>query len=444
MQLFINTNNLMKKFVGFLALNLVVGFACAQNIHKTITKPYVDRLIKTLSSNEMQGRMTFTPGIEKAATFIENEFKAIGLAPLPGQQSFRQTFYRYQITPKSTSVTIDGEAVPSNNIAVANNKAANTSFDHTTAWIKIDTTKDFISQYRNIMRSNKKQLVLVDGKFAGVFAQLKASLANSASIGEEDLAKEGKPVVLVLGKDTVANSFKVDLENTLTKTALFNVVGVLPGKSKAKELVVFSGHYDHMGIVSPKNGNSIMNGADDDASGTAAVIALAKHYKQTNSNQRTLIFTAFTAEEIGGFGARYFSKQLNPNDVTAMFNIEMIGKESKFGKNAAFITGYEKSDFGKILQKNLAGTPFSFHPDPYPEQNLFYRSDNATLASLGVPAHTISTDQIDTDKLYHSVDDEYETLDIDNIMATIKAIAKSATSIVAGKDTPSRIPPLKK
>jgi Zn-dependent M28 family amino/carboxypeptidase len=125
----------------------------------------------------------------------------------------------------------------------------------------------------------------------------------------------------------------------------------------------------------------------------------------------------------------------------AMFNIEMIGKVSKFGTNTAWITGYERSDFGEILQKNLQGTPFQFKPDPYPEQNLFYRSDNATLARMGIPAHSISTDQIDIDKLYHSVDDEFESMDIQNITSTIRAIALSAKSIVSGRETPRRIDP---
>jgi Zn-dependent M28 family amino/carboxypeptidase len=195
--------------------------------------------------------------------------------------------------------------------------------------------------------------------------------------------------------------------------------------------------------VKAVDGDAIANGADDDASGTTAVISLARYYKKLNNNERTLVFVAFTAEEIGGYGARYFSSQLNPEDVVAMFNIEMIGKESKFGKNAAFITGYDKSDFGEILQKNLEGTDFKFHPDPYPSQNLFYRSDNATLAALGVPAHTISTVQIDTDKFYHTVKDELETLNVSNIYSTIKAIALSARSIISGTDTPKRIPKLK-
>ncbi|MES2807376.1 MAG: M28 family peptidase, partial [Bacteroidota bacterium] len=132
------------------------------------------------------------------------------------------------------------------------------------------------------------------------------------------------------------------------------------------------------------------------------------------------------------------------DQTVAMFNIEMIGKPSKFGQNSAFITGYERSDFGAILQKNLEGTAFKFHPDPYTEQNLFYRSDNATLARLGVPAHSISTDQIDTDKLYHSVKDEFSSLDVANIVSTIKAIALSSRGIVAGKDTPTRVAKLER
>src|SRR5690606_3561405 len=120
-------------------------------------------------------------------------------------------------------------------------------------------------------------------------------------------------------------------------------------------------------------------------------------------------------------------------------NIEMIGKHSKFGKNNAFITGYQYSDFGKILRENLKNSEFKFYPDPYPDKNLFYRSDNASLAELGVPAHTISSVQIDKDKLYHTVEDEIETLDIENITSIIKAIAIISNSIISGQDTPTRI-----
>jgi Iap family predicted aminopeptidase len=94
---------------------------------------------------------------------------------------------------------------------------------------------------------------------------------------------------------------------------------------------------------------------------------------------------------------------------------------------------------GKLLQKNLSGSAFTFYPDPYTEQNLFYRSDNATLARLGVPAHTISTSKMDSEPNYHKPSDQFETLDMDNMTEIIKAIAKSAQTIVSGKDTPTRV-----
>ena len=174
------------------------------------------------------------------------------------------------------------------------------------------------------------------------------------------------------------------------------------------------------------------------------MIELAKYFKKLHNNARTLIFVAFTVEEIGEFGSQHFATTVDPDKVVAMFNIEMIGKPSKFGENSAFITGYERSSFGAILQKNLAGTTFKFYPDPYPGQDLFYRSDNASLAEVGVPAHTISTDQIDIDKYYHTVKDELSTLDVGNIVSTIKAIALSSRTIVSGADTPTRVPKLEK
>ena len=207
-------------------------------------------------------------------------------------------------------------------------------------------------------------------------------------------------------------------------------------------MVIFSAHYDHLGIGKPNEaGDSIYNGANDDASGTTAVITLAKYFGKRKNNERTIVFVAFTAEEVGEFGSAYFSKKMNPNQVVAMFNIEMIGTESKWGKNSAYITGYDKSDMGNILQKNLINTPFKFYPDPYPQENLFLRSDNAQLAKLGVPAHTISTSKMDSEKFYHQLGDEIGTLDLNNMTEIIRSIGLSAGSIISGKDTPTRVVP---
>lgn len=217
-----------------------------------------------------------------------------------------------------------------------------------------------------------------------------------------------------------------------------NVIGILLGKSRPEEYVVFSAHYDHLGIK--KNGDDkVFNGANDDASGTTAVIALAKYFKELNQNERTIIFVAFTGEEVGGYGSKFFSENIDSNKVIAMFNIEMIGTESKWGKNSAYITGFEKSDFGTILQQNLKNSNFNFNPDPYPNQQLFYRSDNARLAALGVPAHTISTSKMDVEPNYHKLSDEVSTLDLENMTEIVKSIAISSQTIINGKDTPTRV-----
>ncbi|MEL1240800.1 M20/M25/M40 family metallo-hydrolase [Flavobacterium flavipallidum] len=217
-----------------------------------------------------------------------------------------------------------------------------------------------------------------------------------------------------------------------------NVVGVLKGKTKPDEYVIFSAHYDHLGLNKDSE-DKVFNGANDDASGVTAVITLAKYFKKKGFNDRTIVFVAFTAEEIGGYGSKEFSKSIDAAKVVAMFNIEMIGTESKWGKNSAYITGFEKSNFGGILQQNLKDSRFNFYPDPYPDQNLFYRSDNARLAAMGVPAHTISTSKMDVEPNYHKASDEVSTLNLDNMTEIIKAIAISSNTIVNGKDTPTRV-----
>lgn len=430
--------NILKIQSGIAAL-LLFASCTVQRPEPTVQQDEITRIINTLASDEMQGRATFTPGIDKAASFIEAEFRKIGLQPLAGENDFRQEFNVTRITPASVSVTIDGKSIDAANVIIMTEKTllemSNTSGS---SLMKIAAGDQFAQKYTAALGLKIPTLVLVDESHATMFKRVQSRAARGRMVEKMD---GGAGIVFVLGQ-TEANTFDVKANSKIETLSLFNVAGMIPGKSKEKELVLFSAHYDHLGMIASVEGDSIANGADDDASGTTGVISLAKYYKQLKNNERTLVFVAFTAEEIGGFGARYFSSKLNPDDVVAMFNIEMIGKESKFGKNTAFITGYERSDFGEILQKNLAGTDFKFHPDPYPTQNLFYRSDNATLAALGVPAHTISTDQIDSDKFYHTVNDEVETLDAANIRATIKAIALSARSIVAGADTPKRIPKL--
>jgi hypothetical protein len=433
----------MKKILTLLALLAVSAGGFAQDVDKMIKQDDVERIIKTLSADDMQGRGTFTPGIEKAAQFIEGEYKQIGLQPMEGNSGYRQNFSMIKTVPVKSEVTINGTAIAADNVAVSGGAAFSWSKMDDAEVLKVTPDKDLRKEYMSALQSGKNMLILVDPKFEGLFKRIHGRSAGG-SVAFKGTEPKKTALVFVLGTFDDVKSFTANYEVKSQELPLFNVAGIIAGKTKPNEYVVFSGHYDHLGIIAPVKGDSIANGADDDASGTTAVITLAKYYKKLNNNARTLIFVAFTAEEIGEYGSQYFAKTVDPDKVVAMFNIEMIGKASKFGQNSAFITGFDRSDFGTILQKNLEGTSFKFYPDPYPDQDLFYRSDNASLARVGVPAHTISTDQIDIDKLYHTVGDEFSTLDVGNITSTIRAIALSSRTIVAGTDTPKRVPKLER
>ena len=423
----------MNKFIICFCFTVL---ACHSQAQKDISVKEVGRIESVLAADELKGRKAGSPEIEKAASFIADEFKKTGLQAVQGN-SYLQEFF--MIRPRLTSVKgeIDDKELDAKDI-IAITMQAELKIDEKSGYgiETIKSVEDIRARVQQIMGAKKNSVVFVDTSFGKPFPRL---AGFKRPVFKSDI-KDNENIIFILGSYQ-PKTFKIKAEQSLEETRYANVVGVLPGKSRKNEYVIFSGHYDHIGTGKPVNNDSIYNGANDDAAGTTAVILLAKYFKERNNNERTLVFAAFTAEEIGGFGSQYFSKQYDPAAVIAMFNIEMIGTESKWGKNSAYITGFEKTDMGEILQKNLQGTSFTFHPDPYKEENLFYRSDNATLARLGVPAHTISTSKMDNEPNYHQLTDEVKTLDMENMARIIEAIAQSSKTIVSGKDTPSRVKP---
>jgi hypothetical protein len=418
--------------VLIVAFFLGVAIECiAQNIDGIINAKEVERIEKVLSSDEMRGRKTFSPEIDKAADFISAEFKAAGLQVPGNNTGFKQEFALVRPEFISVKGEMDDKELDPKNIMVVTTKKE-LEIDEKSGY-EITSLKAGLNLTREgsrLARSGKNLVVLVDESYANDFARL-------ANLKRQMFSMPTSTVFILT--NSIPKEFKVKAEHEIAEQKLANVVGIIPGKSRKDEYVIFSAHYDHVGIGKAENGDSIYNGANDDAAGTTAVITLAKYFKALGNNERTLVFAAFTAEEIGGFGSQYFSRQYDPAKVVAMFNIEMIGTESKWGRNSAFITGYEKTNMGEILQRNLEGSSFTFQPDPYPQQQLFYRSDNATLARLGVPAHTISTAKMENEPHYHKPSDEIETLDMQNMAEIIKAIALSSKTIISGKDSPTRV-----
>jgi len=428
----------MKK--SFLLLSVLFHslYSCSPNIESIINVEEVERIEKTLSSDEMGGRGIFTAELDKAADFIASEFEESDLGFLAGSKSYFQSFTTIKSVPDDIVGKLDSETLTPENVIV-NSTSAEIYVNSLSEYEVIIVSKDdiFNQVVFPLLRMEKNLLVLIDTAHSTNTPRLVRSSSRPKFPTEFSQ-------IFIFTTNLNPKAIQLQIKNRVEEDTLKNVVAVIPGKTKQDEYVVFGAHYDHIGIGKPDaDQDSIYNGANDDAAGTTAVIMLAKYFKKFRDNERTLIFVAFTAEESGGFGSTYFSKQLDPDQVVAMFNIEMIGTESKWGTNSAYITGFEKSDMGEILKRNLSDSKFHFEPDPYPKQNLFYRSDNRTLAALGVPAHTISTSKMDEapndEPNYHKPSDEIETLDMVNMTEIIKAIAISSKSIVSGKDTPTRV-----
>lgn len=401
-----------------------------------IERADVERVITTLAADSMLGRQAFTPAADRAAAFVRAEFAAIGLEKLDGLDDYLEPFSVYAFTPQIAVVRLNGRTVPPDQTIVS---AAGDSLHWRTGdsvrVVVVGPRDDPMQALRTAFEQRGNVLALVNTRHREAFARIKGFLSGPTRGVER---KAARARVLVLTGETAARTFRVDAANAVEQVPAANVVGMIPGRRR-DQIVVFSAHYDHIGIQRAVKGDSIANGANDDASGTTAVIELARYFKASGTPERTLVFVTFTAEEAGGFGSQYFSRQLDPNRIVAMFNIEMIGKPAASGRNHAWITGFERSSLGKILQDAVRGTHYVFEPDPYPKEDLFYRSDNATLARLGVPAHSISTTPIDVDQDYHRVTDEVRTLDLDQLTNTIRGIAAGAASIISGKATPTRV-----
>jgi Zn-dependent M28 family amino/carboxypeptidase len=401
-----------------------------------IDRKNVSEILETLSSDEMRGRQALTPDIDRAADVIIAEFEEIGLGHFGNLASYRQEFAIEEYSITEANAVVNGRVLPTSDHFgfVKDEEISWEPGSVSTASITADDT--FPAGFRQLSSSDENLLVFVDEAHEDIFRRYQTyfSQRHSRAMASDSSAS----VYFVISQPT--DNYAITAQTDRNEHVLANVIGKIDG-NRQDEVVLFSAHYDHIGIQNAVQGDSIANGANDNASGVTAVIELARHFASKQKPERTLLFVGFTAEEMGGYGSQYFSSQLNPDNIVAMFNIEMIGKPAVSGPNTAWITGYDRSTFGELLSASASETSYEFYPDPYPSQNLFYRSDNATLARLGVPAHTISTTPIDVDPDYHQVSDEYETINISHLTNTIKAIARAAEGIVSGEDTPSRVDP---
>jgi Zn-dependent M28 family amino/carboxypeptidase len=256
-------------------------------------------------------------------------------------------------------------------------------------------------------------------------------------LGSEGIETAATYIEKVFKKSNIKPYFESYRDSFKVKDLVgYNIVGFIEGNDpKLKsEVVIIGAHYDHIGVIKPVGNDSIANGANDNAAGTSAVLALAEYFSKERTNKRSLIISLFSGEEMGLLGSRHLANRLkNANiDLYAMFNFEMIGVPFKDRDYLAFVTGYDLSNMAQVLNAYLGAKVFG-KSDVAVKYNLFKRSDNYPFyEAFQVPCQTISSCDLSNFDYYHHVDDEVDKLDFQFmsllIDKMIPALEKSCNS----------------
>ena len=225
-----------------------------------------------------------------------------------------------------------------------------------------------------------------------------------------------------------------------TTYQLQNIVGYLEGTDPVlkNEFVLFGAHHDHVGVRGEEEDN-IYNGAEDNATGTAAVISLAQYFAQARNNKRSLIFATFTAEERGLVGSRHLAANLpiEADQLVSMVNFEMIGKPAPDGSWTLTVLGPEKSTLDEIFMEALdEDSPISLVRPLESQARYFNGSDNVAFHAQGFITTTLASPNSFDDPYYHSPNDHYEYLNIDYMSSVIRAVVDFTEPLISGEATP--------
>ena len=231
-----------------------------------------------------------------------------------------------------------------------------------------------------------------------------------------------------------------DPEATPMTYELQNIVGYVEGTDPAlkDEYILFGAHHDHLGVRGEEEDN-IYNGADDNAAGTTAVIALAEYFAAAHNNKRSLIFATFTAEEKGLIGARHLAANLpiENSQLVCMINFEMIGKPAADGSWNLMYLGPALSTLDEIFLEAVdEDSPVTLVGPEEHQVRYFGGSDNAAFAAEGFITTTLASPYSTDDPYYHRPNDHYEFLNIDYMSDVIRSVVDFTETLVSGEATP--------
>lgn len=475
-----------------LALLLCVRLLCSGEIpaewHVALDRISADSLrghVSFLASDLLEGRDTPSRGLDIAAEYIAAQFRGAGLEPAGGDgylQTANWTLRKPNPAGAEVTFYFGGQIIrvaPADMVADSSagfevreaepykqdlerpedlkpgslaTKAVVTSIAGR-ATEREDWEPGNSPAYRRFlraMRDLKPALVIVADPGGG----LAQRLARPKLIDPEGGQEEELPPVLVVTDPTVAErialakpgpaNFRVSAvcgDPVLEPVALHNVVAVLRGSDPELQqtAVIVSAHYDHVGVAASGEGDRIFNGANDDASGTAAVIGIGSALAGLKRHpKRSIVFLAFFGEERGMLGSGYYVRHpvFPLGKTVADINVEQVGRsDSSEGprRRNASVTGFDYSTVSSLLEEAGKVTGIDVYKDNKNSNIYFRQSDNIRFAERGVPAHSVTTAFLYPD--YHGPGDHWDKLDYGNMAAVTRMIAL-ATLLIADSPEP--------
>jgi hypothetical protein len=422
-----------------------------------------------LASDALRGRGSATADELVAATYVGAVLEQYGIAPAGDDGTYIQRAVILQPKLKSAPVLRFGDGGSATSWTYGQDFEAEyfskTTFQGPLQRIDGETQSD-----PKKLTINKGAVVLVSGHDRSkvrraIFAALDAGAIAAMSVASPDakewdrahewpkppkrlegeaggLSVEDYGDVLLLSNNAFEELKDVPDGTTFSlaselgeseKSFTWNAVGKIAGVDEKAGVVLLSAHLDHLGIGAAVNGDSIYNGADDDASGTTAVLELARALASGQKPRRTVVFALFGSEEAGGLGSTWF--QTHPpvplDKIAANLEFEMMGRpDPKYATDKLWLTGWERSNLGPALAAHGA----KLEGDKRPEEHFFMRSDNYVLAKKGVVAQTVSSFGLHKD--YHQPSDDLEHIDFSHMTDAIGSMIRPVQWLVNSTFTP--------
>lgn len=463
-------------FIAFLSF----GQTDKELTEQTVSKATIEGHIYFLTDDLLKGRETGTPENRIAASYLANTLRSYGVKPNPKTGNYFQAVkLKKSAPPASVAINLNGQDMT--DYAVLSAAAMELSeetmylgfgldgdYEGKNVTGKLVIVKAGSSEAQDVrtaygLRNRKEDLAKSKGA-KGLIELINAEAPmwgfidnnfNSSSLSVADPNDEATsakfPYVWLLDNEgAMASSLssgtmvaaKINMTGANEEIIdSYNVIGIIEGTDpKLKdEYIIYSGHYDHVGIGAPdETGDTIYNGARDNAVGTTTVLSMAENLAKYPT-KRSALFILFTGEEKGLLGSRFYVENpvLPLKQMVYCFNSDNAGYNDT---SLATIIGLPRTTAAKHITSAASAFGLTAVDDPAPEQGLFDRSDNVNFASKGIPAPTFSLGFTafngDVTKYYHQAGDEADTLDYDYLLKFFKAYVMSGRQIANDPVTP--------